>query len=601
MWPVSLKAIALLATALAVPHRAVLAQQKGMEFTQQGLLVANFWPARDKDFKLGRKAADAVRDRVGKYLNKKEVDVISGYDIKQRLEISGYNPDTNLTAADLRSLGRRVRADEYIAGTIAKSGEGFTIGGQMVLVRNARIGQPLASATNKELDLAADQFAREIAAAHKQLIPLRRCENAIREGKAAAAVEAARTGIAAYPRASLARTCMVVAMRAAGFGATDVLQASRELAELDPTNPYALESMAVALDSLRRRDEAGDAWLKLAATDMADVDLIERVVFALVDDGNVRKAEPLILRAVQEFPDTLRLVRQKWRVLFELKKWPSAIETGERMLAMDSLAAHDSSFILRLGNAYRASEKPLKAMEIAVRGVNQFPGDARLYGFYAQMVKGENDVVLPRGIALFPKSAELLALNAKDLRARGKLEESLAASKQAVVLDSSLAQGQLVIAQTEFDLGRPDSALATVRRALMTAAAAPDSQLVAQFSLAKGNALLRAANGTKKREDYVVAMHYLSLADSLRSTPQTKFLLGASAMSVTQQALTEAPKLPEKAQSCELSRLGSETLPIARASLEAGQEVQPEAVKQYLAYLDQIAPFAEKQIAAFCT
>jgi tetratricopeptide (TPR) repeat protein len=189
---------------------------------------------------------------------------------------------------------------------------------------------------------------------------------------------------------------------------------------------------------------------------------------------------------------------------------------------------------------------------------------------------------------------------AKELKARGKLEESLAASRQAVVLDSSLAQGQLVVAQTEFELGRTDSALVTVRKALVTAAAAPESALVAQFALAKGNVLLRTANGTKKRDDFEVAMRYLSLADSLRSTPQTKFLLGASALSVTQQALTEAPKLAEKDRSCALSRLGSETLPIARASLEAGQEVQPEAVKQYLAYLDQIAPFAEKQIAAYC-
>jgi len=34
------------------------------------------------------------------------------------------------------------------------------------------------------------------------------------------------------------------------------------------------------------------------------------------------------------------------------------------------------------------------------------------------------DTVIPRGLALFPQSADLLALNAKELRAHGKIAES---------------------------------------------------------------------------------------------------------------------------------------------------------------------------------
>ena len=85
-------------------------------------------------------------------------------------------------------------------------------------------------------------------------------------------------------------------------------------------------------------------------------------------------------------------------------------------------------------------------------------------------------------------------MDAKDLRAHGKIAESLNATRRAVDLDSTMAQGRLMIAQLEMELGRPDSALVTMRRAL---AGGEDSAFVAEFALSKGNSLYRAANTTK--------------------------------------------------------------------------------------------------------
>jgi len=274
------------------------------------------------------------------------------------------------------------------------------------------------------------------------------------------------------------------------------------------------------------------------------------------------------------------------------------VSSGERLLAVDSDALLDSVFFLRLATAYRANAQVFKAVETAARGVATFPRDARLYALYTQFVKEESDSVITRGMALYPNSAELLALNAKDLRSRGKVAEALDASKRAVELDSTIAQGRLLVAQAEIELGRPDSALVTLHHAVQ---AGEDRNAVAQFALSKGNTLFRAANGTKTRADFQLAMRFLAFADSLKSTPQTKFLLGAAALNVAQTALTDAPAIKIREESCVISQLGAETIPIARASLEAGQDVSPEATKQFLEYLDQISPYADKQIAAFCT
>jgi len=338
-------------------------------------------------------------------------------------------------------------------------------------------------------------------------------------------------------------------------------------------------------------------WLRLADTDTANVDLAYRISYALFDGGNSKRAEPFITSLVERHPDDIRLTQQQWRITYENKSWARAIEAGEKLLARDPAAQGDSLFFLRLATAYHNFNKPFKAVETLAHGVATFPGDVRLYSLYTQYLRAEADTVIPRGLALFPKSADLLALNAKELRTRGKLAESLDATKRAVELDSTMAQGRLTVAQLEIELGRPDSALVALRRAV---AGGEDSTLVSQFALSKGNAFYRAANGTKNSSDFALALRFLSFADSVRSTQQSKFLIGATAFGIAQSALTEATKVKDKTESCRLAKLGAEMMPIARSGLHAGEEMFAEAAKQSLEYLDQLDPYVGQELAAYC-
>jgi tetratricopeptide (TPR) repeat protein len=587
--------IGLVASLCAAPVRAQ--SGKTREFTRQGLLITNFTPADSSDFKLGRRAADAVRSRVAKYVDKREVEVFSGGDIRFQLTKSGMSADTVLPLYVIHSLGRYMRGDEYLDGTVARSGKGYRLTANLMLMRDSRIRQPLPPAEAPELDLAAEQLAKAVGAARAQLVPQRRCENALRDGHGVQALQAAREGVAAYARSALARTCLLWAMRSTGAEATEILSVARELLAIDERNAHGIETAAMMLDTLRRRDEAATMWLRLAATDTADLELTQRVLYAMIFGGNSRRAEPLALRASDDHPENVTLLRLRWRITYDNKNWPRAITAGERLMAADSAAATDSVFFLRLASAYRANGQVYKAVELAARGVDRFPGDVRLYTLYAGFVKTESDTVVPRGLALFPRNADLYAMSAKDLRAKGQVAEALQATRTALAIDSTLTRGELLIAQGEVELGRPDSALAALHRAV---GHGEDTSLVAQFALARGNALLRAANGTKSRDDFRLAMRFLGFADTLRKSPQSTFLFGVAAYSITQSALTDAPKMPTKPESCELSRMGAETLPLARAGLEGGQEVSPDAAKQYLDYLGQLEPYVQRQIDAFC-
>jgi tetratricopeptide (TPR) repeat protein len=598
-WRVMRRAVLSCLFAAAVPAASAEAQRRRpvREFTRQGILVTHFTPGEGADMRLGRRAADAVRSRVAKLTERRDLDVISPALVQVELEQGGFRTDTVVETALMPSLGRQLRADEYIVATVARSPSGVRLSGQLVLIRDKRLRQPLPPASAVTLDAAADEFAGSIVAARAQLDHQRRCENSLREMQGARALASARAGVAAYARATIARTCLVWAMRATGAPATDVLSTARELLALDEENGHALEAAAISLDTLRRPNEAADMWLRLAATDSTDRNLTERVLVALFDGGNSRRAEPLALRAWGAHPEHLPFVRQVWRITVRNRSWSHAIRAGEALFATDSAARADPTFYLRLATAYRSNDQPFKAMEMAARGVTAFPRDGRLYALYTQFVQAEADTAIGRGLALFPQNAELLALNAKELRARGKLAESLEASRLAVAADSTLPQGELMVAQTEMDLGRPDSALISLRRAL---ARGEDTTAVAQFALGKGNTLYRAANGTKSSSDFKLASRFIAFADSLRSLPTSRFLLGAAALGVVQTALTEAPKLNDKVRGCEFARSASEMLPVARAGLEAGREIAAEAAQQSLEYLTQLEPYAKQQMAVFC-
>lgn len=404
MYTVAVRRRTLLAAILLCAADTLEAQRR-QEFTQQFLLVSNFrvgdasTPSRDKnDLKFGREAGDEVRDRLEDLVSKREVKIISGYDLREAMIRAGYAGDDPHDLEIVRQQGEVFRADEIVMGTAKRLPDNqVRLDASLVLYRDIRIRQPIAAVTANGLDRAAELLARRIHEARVQLAHQRRCENSLRDGQGTRALQHARAGMAAYPNGVLARTCLIWTLRAMNASAAQVLDESKALLALDPGAFHAIEAAASSLDSLRRRDEAATMWLRLYVTDTTNLELAERVVWSLAEGGNSRRAEPLIVKLSDANPDNMRLLRQKWRIANDNRHWALAVSSGERLLASDPEAATDSIFFQRLATAYRANGQPFKAMELVARGVSTFPGDARLYAIYTQFVKEETDSVLPRG------------------------------------------------------------------------------------------------------------------------------------------------------------------------------------------------------------
>jgi tetratricopeptide (TPR) repeat protein len=559
------------------------------QFTRQIILIPPF----DGTARLGNAAADAIRGRVQRAYNRREVQVISEYDMLQVLERSGITGDS-VDVAHIRSLARHLRADEIIFGTVKRTPTGIEMSGRLVLLRDTKLWEPIAMVQAPSLDSAGSLMARRVEELRRQMTPLRLCENHLREGRGVEAVREGEQGVAAVPAGTLVRTCLVNALIATGAPSNDVLRHTRLILERHPTSYWGLDGAARASDVMGQRDSAAAFWLRLARTDTTDLVLARRVAQALLDGGNAASAQGLLGGLAKAHAEDVDLRRLLWQAEYTLREWKDAAASGERLLVMDSLARSDSTFVLRLATAHRSNGDAIRAIAHAADGVARFPGDARLYVLYSELIHADTRVTIERGLVRFPSVAELHMLRAQELRRAGQTADAVEPLRKAMELDPRIAQGFLVMAQAQSDLGDMDSAFVYAHRALD---AGDDSARVAQFALARGNALYRAANETKQRSGFQLAMRFLAFADSLNASPQSRFLLGAAALAVSQSAATEAPGTRD----CDLSRLAASMVPLAREKLVAGAQVAVDATRQYLQYLDQLEPVIAQQIQSLCS
>ena len=559
-------------------------------FVTQILMVPTF---HGPDVGDAHRAADIVRNRVADAFHDRNVRMVSAGDIAKWLEKSGFDEDMVLLPPEREAVARHFRADEEVLGTVVRTASGYRIDARIVLPRDTRMVQPIVAEGRTVRD-AAEAAARDVIAARSQMVPLRECENAVRNGKLDQAAAFAAGAVAAYPAATLARACLLSALgKMPGDHADSVVAVARALLGHDPTNPIALEYLATTLDDRGDNAGAGDAWVRLLATDSLNETLIRRVVEALSSEGNARLAEPLIVRGTRAHPDNLELLKLRWLVHLATTNWQAAIATGEALRVRDVASQADPDFYRRLASAYRSDSQPVKALETAAAGVTKFHGDAPLYSLYVQLLQQEQAAALPRGLAQFPGNADLHVIAAQSLKDRGSVAEAAGQMRIALAADPRLPHGWIQLADDEMALAHADSAFLALNQAL---ANGESPSTVARFALARGNALYASANGTKRRADFEQAHRFLALAQRFDPTPQAAFLLGASALSVSQAAATEAPV----ARSCDLVRLADSTLTEAQVNLASGRSVAPDAAQQFLDYASTLRPYVTSQLKALC-
>jgi len=522
----------------------------------------------------GVQAAEALRGRLSGDVPYKKLWQIPSTEINAVLEASGYRKDEPLSSNDARELGRQLRADEFVQGNVRREGESWRIEAILHLVRDPSLAQPLTVATAGKAGDAAKLLSAELVEARKQLGPERDCVNAAREKNWDKAIASAREGIALFPKATIARTCLLNAMFESKVADDQQLTLAEEILAIDGRSRRAL---SIAGDIYRRRNLADpkdtanankmiEAYTGLIAADPTNTRLVEDVTKAIAGAGNPGVALPIIRKAVEENQGDAALMRTQFLVELAARETKAALITGPALVALDTAMA-DTSYYFRMAAAYTADSQPAQAAE-----------------------------EIAKGVAKFPENASLLVVSAQAQRAAGQTQQAVETLKKALVLDPNVERGQLQIAQLYGELKQPDSAYA----ALIAADKGADSVLVGDVALDLGNKAQRALTADSPEIDYTNTINYLTLADNNATSPegkqQAKFLVGAVALRHGVALL----KVGGESRNCAMVKLASAQFAIAQVNVPAGGRFAPQIAGQYMLALGQMLPQAAQAEKAIC-
>jgi predicted Zn-dependent protease len=514
------------------------------------------------DKELGGQAAEAIRNQLQKQTNVRDLVVVPKADIVNSLINSGYSPTEALAPGDAKALATLVRAPQYVEGTVSKTPLGYKIDSRLIISRDMTRGQILPTAQSGKLDDAAGQVAKSIQTARRQLAGEETCHNAVAQGQYQAGVAAARAAMAGSASANIAAACLVDAYAALKMDDSVVAVAERIRAS-DPGNIVALRRLA---DTYRTRNDTTKMLQvlgALAAADPTNIKLIQDVVAEYAKMGHADQAVPLMRDLIQNNPGDPALLNLAWLVYLNAKDFNDAITTGTEMVRVDTAQA-TADYFSRLAGAYTAMNQSQKAAEAIARGMAKFPKDPNLQLFSAQ--------------ALYKS---------------GQLPLALDAAKKAVAANPKNPNGYFLLATIQGALSQYDDLANTLNLAKQNGA---DPTSLSQLALQQGSNAYKAGQGSKDRADLQRAIRFLQLSDQLQSSADAKFLLGASAFSLGQNATIEA----NEKRSCDLARTAREAFNLAQMNLPAGGQKYPNEAAQLLTAIPQFTPAVDNEVKRFC-
>src|SRR5438067_2121739 len=522
---------------------------------------------------LGVEAAEAIRSQLQKQTNIRDLVVVPKADINNSLQSSGYSTTEALAPGDAKALATLVRAPQYLEGTVARTPTGYKIDSRLIISRDMTKGQVLPTAQAGKLDDAANQVAKSIRDARRQLGDEETCHNDVAQGKYQEAVAAARKGLVGYPSANILGACLAEAYNALKVP-DSVIAVGERIRANDPRNIPVLKMLAETYGTKNDTTKRLQVLSQLAASDPTNIRMIQDVVADMARLGHPELAVPLMRDLLQNNPGDPALLNLAWLVYLNAAStdtapatranaYEAAINVGTEMVRVDTAAA-TADYYSRLAAAYLGINQPQKASEVAALAARKFPADA--------------------SIQLF---------NAQALYKAGQLQQAEDAAKKAVAANPKNAQGYFLLATIQGALNKNDDLANTLQTAKNNGA---DPGSLSQLALKAGSDAYKAGQASKEIADFQRAIKFLQISDQLQASADAKFLLGASAFSVGQTATIAA----NEKRSCDLARTARDAFNLASINLPAGGQKYPTEAAQLMTAIPQFTPAVDNEVKRFC-
>jgi tetratricopeptide (TPR) repeat protein len=536
--------------------------QRGPGPNSKLILVVPAFVSADKT--LGCSAANEVRNHLDDDTDPTKLWVISQEHIDESLKASGFPPCTPISPTDNKQLTQQLRGDEFVDGTATKTATGVRLDGKLVLAADLSAAQPLPPAEGPKVGDAARQVSKEILAAVKQLPGATDCFNNARGGKYPEALAAARTAIAAYPNAQIARICIVNTMVAMKAPPDSILSITKQILATDPKNHRALELQAQAYYDQKNYDAAVQAWGGLIAADPANTALVTDVVTKIVQSGHAEAALPIVSQAIKDNPDDPRLTTLYYRLLYFAGHYKDAIPVGEKAVTLDTAFA-DTTYFQHQTTAYLADSQPQKAAETAAKG-----------------------------LAKFANNTTLLGLQAQSLLKAGQTQQAVAVLQKLVAANPKTTATWEQLYTAYVTLQRPDSALWALHGAVASDSA--ERTKAGGYALSQANNYFKKGNASKSIDTLGIAIKFAAYADTLAPRPETKFIMGASQYIIGSMYEQDGAK----AKNCDQVKSALTYWNAAEPNIHAGGSVSPPFAADALTTITKYRPAIENQIKVIC-
>ncbi len=468
--------------------------------------------------RLGFQVANAVRERIASDFDMRALWVVPESTITDYLIKAGYPAEQPLSNAETHQLASSFRADEVLNGIVRKTPAGYRVQAAWSLSARDDMVQPLPAVEAAKIGDVAKLVAREFQSARKQVESVQRCVSLARARNYVGALAEARKAIDAYPQSVLGRVCIANVYDQQKLGPDSMLRISEEILRIHPENARALAFAADAYQAKGLIEDQMRMLTRLVAAQPSNRQARLALIKALANLGAWDTAGPLIDTTVRQFPEDVDAVMTQWRIQLATKQWRRALETGRRLVSLDtSLATHDF-YVRMIGAAEGAQDLPL-ALDLATEAVGRFPMDD-----------------------------ELVVLRVQYLRRNGQLRQGLAVVSSLIARNPRAPNAWVQKARVEAELGLgPDTLLATLGRGLENGEVRTS---VAQYARYLGQTASKDTAAPHKLASARAAIRYFRLADSAQASDTTAALLGSANVILARNLAAE----PAAAKNCDLAK-----------------------------------------------
>lgn len=525
------------------------------------LLVATFRSSGDA--RIGVEGSEALRARVTREVNARDLWVVPREQMNSFLKESGFPADTTLSLEELKQLAQNFRADAIVDGVVTKTAGGVTLSARLVLPSNLGLVQPLPVVEAPTVADAAKELERHLEEAQRSLLDFRRCANALSAQKYDEAHAAAQLGIVKYPSSTLSRLCLMDAYSREQQPIDSVIRAAEAVLRIDSTSVLALMNLVSSYREKQDTNNAIDAMRRLV---VYRPDLRPDFVRMLAQMNRPRIALSIVAQMLRENPGDVDQLKQRWLLLLMDRQWKNALRAGEELVAADTSAPNQDYFTRAIAAALSDSQ-PALAVEIATRAVSKFSTDAALWTLAAQ------------------------AQRKADRRA-----DALVSIRRALALNPKAENAWPLLVAAQIELGQLDSAIASARLGLATGA---DSSVMRAMLFVPMATAAKRADELKSRAAWLEAFRLTVRVDSVAPSADSKYFLSIAAFQIGFDALAHINENHRCDEANLIEEMWATALINAPLGAQAGAD-QKQAAAQIMTVIQQYTDPVAKAKAAFC-